>query len=297
MRQPDHELNSGSGYTTQDRSDIKNKDSQNYLCDICKLTFTSNYNLLIHLCCPHTPKSYECSVLPIIGNNQNYNPDSLSPIPQLDDPLSPVNPPSPGQLCPLDGGPSPHLPDHLPQPKRVGYFLDKKKQLSRLCKDTKLQDYEITVSPIAHSVKIKCSAGFYAQVVLPSFSNITEQYRNQVDDVTIRCIKVESRVDQSGASVTGVLVFELAYANKQDQSCIGTVTIHLHHTTRTVQLQGSSLVHDKIRSPVWFVEFFLKGVFSHHALDKAVDIDNFNLAVHDLLVDHPPIRGKFRKNN
>ena len=286
MKQSDHELNSGSGYTIQDLPNIMNKDSQSYFCSICKLTFTSNYNLLIHLCCPHTPKPVQCSVFPSMEKNQNYNPNALSPIPQLDGPISPDNLHSPGQLYPLDSDPPPHLPDHLTQPKRVGYYLDRKKQLSRLCKDTKLQDFEITVSPIAHSVKIKCSAGFYSQVVLPSFSNISEQYRNQVDDVMIRCNKVESRVDQSGASVTGVIVFELAYTSKQNQSCIGTVTIHLHHTTRTVQLQGSSLVHDKIRSPVWFVEFFLKGVFSHHALDKAVDINNFNSAVHDLLVDH-----------
>ena len=97
------------------------------------------------------------------------NLDSLSPIPQLDGPLSPNNPHIPDQLYPLGSGSSPQLPDKPTQPKRVGYSLDKKKQLSRLCKVTLLQDYEITVSPIAQSVKIKCSV---TQSVCPFVCNL-----------------------------------------------------------------------------------------------------------------------------
>ena len=50
--------------------------------------------------------------------------------------------------------------------------------------------------------------------------------------------------------------------------------------------QGSSLVHDRIRAPVWFVDSFIKGLFNHFAMTKAVDITNFNTAVHDMLTNH-----------
>ena len=63
------------------------------------------------------------------------------------------------------------------------------------CKGTKLDEHEITVSPVAHNVTIKCSVGFYTKVLLPSFSNITEQYFNKVDGVIIRYIKIENRID------------------------------------------------------------------------------------------------------
>ena len=106
-----------------------------------------------------------------------------------------------------------------------------RKQLSRLCKDTKLENYEITVSPIAHNVTIKCSAGFYAKVVLPSFSDMTEHYHNQVDGVIISCNKIEEQIDGDGANVTAMIVFELNYEQSQAQPSIGTVNVHLHHTT------------------------------------------------------------------
>ena len=72
------------------------------------------------------------------GHDDHYD-DELYSIPQLDGPSSPphslVHPTAP--------------PQDKPAFRRASYTLDKKKQLSRLCKDTKLENYEITVSPIA----------------------------------------------------------------------------------------------------------------------------------------------------
>ena len=196
----------------------------------------------------------------------------------------------------LDGGLSPppdqrlvHTPPNHPYHvnlRQAKYTLDRNKQLSRLCKDTKIEDYDITVSPIAHNVTIKCSAGFYTQVVLPSFSNMSLQYHNTTDGVLLHVVKIEGQVDATGASVTAMIVFELKYEQSREKSSIGTVTIHLHHSARKIQLQGSSMVHEQIRAPVWFVDNFLKGIFNHYARSKAVDITNFNNAAHDMLTNH-----------
>ena len=102
----------------------------------------------------------------------------------------------------------------------------------------------------------------------------------------LSCTKIEGRVDGEGANVTAALVFELSYVNKQDKPIIGTVFVHLHHTTRRVQLQGSSMVHGKVRAPVWFADKVLKGIFGYLAKDKGVDITNFNITMNDLLTDH-----------
>ena len=219
------------------------------------------------MCTPHDNASALALSSPLSCLN-----DDLSPIPQLDGALSP------DQLVTRD-----HC-HQSPNTSHASFTMNTKKQLTRLCKDTTLDDYEITVSPIAHNVNIKCSAGFYAKVVLPSLGNIAEQYDNHVDGVSIQCTEVKRVVDGAGASVTGTVVFKLSYL--ANQSFIGTVHIHLHHTTRRVQLQGSSLVHNKTRAPVWFVDKFLKGIFSQHANTMALNISKFNTAVHTMLTDH-----------
>ena len=202
-----------------------------------------------------------------------------SPIPQVDGPLSPCSPSALQSVGTSRGIGS----DNVRQNK---YCLDRNKQLARLCKDTRIEDYDITVSPVAHNVTIKCSAGFYTKVVLTSFSNMSLQYQNKVDDILIRCSKVEGQIDETGASVTAKVVFELVNEKGRDRSTIGTVTVHLHHTARKVQLQGSALVDGKVRAPIWFVDRFLKGIFSYSARSKAVDITDFNNSVHDILANH-----------
>ena len=205
--------------------------------------------------------------------------DQFSPIPQVDGPLSPSSLTSVQSM-----GASRELrPDNV---RTANYSLDRNKQLSRLCKDTRIEDYDITVSPVAHNVTIKCSAGFYTKVVLTSFANMSLQYQNKVDDIIIKCTKVEGQVDETGASVTAKVVFDLSNEKGRDKSTIGTVTVHLHHTSRKVQLQGSALVYGKVRAPIWFVDKFLKRIFSHNARSKSLDITNFNNAVHDILANH-----------
>ena len=138
---------------------------------------------------------------------------------------------------------TPYTPSHnLGAIRKYSYTLDKNKQLQRLGNDAKIDDFTITVSPIAHNVNIKCSAGFYSEVVLFSFSKVFIGYENETDGVKFKCSKIEGRVDGLGTNVTAKIIFELSYFNSYQT--IGTVTIHLHHTTRKVQLQGSSIFHE-----------------------------------------------------
>ena len=164
MNETDHELCSSSGYNTRDQSFSLNKSCLNYYCDVCHCSFQTDYCLQTHLCCPHTP------------SNSSFCHGShawQSPIPQVDGPLSPFSLSSVSQadsplFPPL---PSPALSHSsarrsdlsTPLSRQTNYILNKHKQLGKLCKDTKLDDYELTISPVAHNVNIKCSAGFYTR--------------------------------------------------------------------------------------------------------------------------------------
>ena len=89
------------------------------------------------------------------------------------------------------------------------YTLKQSKQFSRLVNDTTIEDFDITVSPVAHNVNIKCSTGFYSLVVLPAFSTITESFRNIVDDILIRVSSIKGHFDNADSNVAGVIVFTL----------------------------------------------------------------------------------------
>ena len=207
--------------------------------------------------------------------------DGIDDPPGIDDPLT--LPPALAFAQPRQSG----MPatNHPAQPlqtnvRKASFTLKQKKQLSGLCKDTKISDFDITVSPVAHNVTIKCSTGFYNLVVIPAFSGICERYENYVDGVTIRCNSITGHIDGANSNITAVIVFPLAY---QDGKSAGSVTMSLHHTTRRVQLQGSSLVHGTTRAPVWFVDHVIKGNFNFFARTKSVDISAFNTSVRDLI--------------
>ena len=161
---------------------------QLYQFNQCSLVCSSDYHLYNHPCTTHAYEEYSDDIFP---HSENYPPGpgniyplyadvELSPIPQLDGPCSPH------QSLSLNYGPA--QPQNQPNIRQAKYSLD-----------TRLEDYEISVRPIAHNVTIKCSTGFYTQLVLPSFTSITLQYYNQVDGVIIRCSKIEGQIDGIGA--------------------------------------------------------------------------------------------------
>ena len=164
------------------------------------------------------------------------------------------------------------------------YTLKQSKQFSRLVNDTTIEDFDITVSPVAHNVNIKCSTGFYSLVVLPAFSTISESFRNIVDDILIRVSSIKGHFDNADSNVAGVIVFTLECKEGKN---IGSVTMHLHYTSRLLQLQGSSLVHGRSRAPVWFVNNVIHNTFNYLAEEKKVDISNFNKKVRDILGSKP----------
>ena len=57
------------------------------------------------------------------------------------------------------------------------------------------------------------------------------------------------------------------------------MTIHLHHSARNVQMQGSSLINGSIRAPVWLAKYFVLPTFREQANLKKYLIKDVNEAI------------------
>ena len=95
----------------------------------------------------------------------------------------------------------------------------------------------------------------------------------------VTCKDIVGRIDAVGSSVTTVIHFRFY----KDKDCIGGVAVHLHHSTRLIQVQGKSVLPDKSHAPVWFVEQYLKSKFSTLAATKSTEISSMNQTVQDML--------------
>ena len=159
-------------------------------------------------------------------------------------------------------------------------MLNKPKQLKRLGKDTTREDFCITVSPSNKNVNIECSTGFYAQVVIPGLKDLIIGSCVVVAGVTVACTDIVGKVDAVGSNVNTVLHFRLQEV--KEKAHMGSVVVHLHHSTRLVQVQGGVLP-DKSSIPVWFVEHFLIHRLSKLAASQSQEISAFNQAVRNML--------------
>ena len=164
---------------------------------------------------------------------------------------------------------------------RVGFSLDRTKQLKKLRKDSAVNNYEVEISPNNENVNIHCSVGFYTKIAIPTFETLTACSTISASGVTVLCHDVTKRTDATGAATTTVIMFRLCH----DKLSVGQVTVHLHHSTRNVQLQGSALLPDNTTAPVWFVENILKDKFKIEE-SQAKDISKFNQSVSDMVTKH-----------
>ena len=162
--------------------------------------------------------------------------------------------------------------------RQSSFVMNKRKQVKKLGGDASRQDFKIEVSPSRENVNIECSTGFYAQVVIPSIRTLKIGDTEKVAGLHVFCKDIIGKIDAAGSSVNTVLHFRFNH----DKECVGGVAVHLHHTTRLVQVQGSSILPDKSHVPIWFVENYFKQKISLLANMKGKEVSAFNQAVKDM---------------
>ena len=135
----------------------------------------------------------------------------------------------------------------------ASFALDRDKQLQRLREDAKEPNYTIEISPSQENINIFCNSAYYTKVVLPTFDNLISGNVFSQGKFKVTCDDHIERFDTTNVRTTTIIKFKFLF----NSSKVGGVTVHLHHTTRNVQIQGSATLPDNYKAPLWFLHNFL----------------------------------------
>ena len=147
---------------------------------------------------------------------------------------------------------------NVPPTHFTSYSLNSAKIVDNLVSDAaRSQDIEVTVNNSGTNVNLQCSAGFYGAVAKPSFASISPGHTIVLNNAILEVLQ-ESREtrDVSGTLVNNHVKFSIK-ASGSPPVDIGILSVHLHHTTRLIQIQSSCKWPGSTPAPVWFTEFIL----------------------------------------
>ena len=235
--------------------------AKSFPCKNCRLTFIGPDDLNFHMKYEHEDPN---SPVDNLSLNLHTHVDLVSPIPQYD-------------------GPSDELSRILDPPshtstRTANYSLNQQKQTDKIIKDAALNDYDVTVNNNDMNVTIKCSPGFYLQVAKPSLLALQDKTYLSKDRIPITLTKSTKTKDRNGHENTHLLHFSMT--SDDDSEC--TVAVHLHHSTRTIQIQGSRSMPDSSKAALWFHTNVVLRKFSDLARVKQYAVKNTNEAIHQM---------------
>ena len=130
--------------------------------------------------------------------------------------------------------------------KTATFSLNKDKHINTLGTDTNLTNFAVTVNDDDKNVNIQCNTAFYDAVAKPVMCGLTKGTTLNINNISIFCTHIDFNRDNKCFEYNRVLHVKLGGSG---QFSIGKVTIHLHHTKRSIQMQGSALMPDGTRSP------------------------------------------------
>ena len=156
---------------------------------------------------------------------------------------------------------------------RVASFeLNHARQTDRIIRDSHLPDFTITQKDKYKNINIECNSGFYSEVAKPTICSLAQDFIPPIHGFTVQCESVTKNMDKADNQFNLTLFFKLIAASGKSFK----VTIHTHHSTRLVQVQGGSFLPDKSTAAQWFVCNILHERFSNLAVTKKINIQKFN---------------------
>ena len=167
---------------------------------------------------------------------------------------------------------------------RVAAFeLNQAKQTADICKDALIQDFKLIHKDQDKNINIECSSGFYAQVAKPTLCSLSQDFIPPILGFSIFCSNITKNIDARGHEYSLTMFFKITQNNDNSTK----VTIHAHHSTRLVQVQGGAAMPDKSTSALWFVKNVLYGKFQVLAGAKSLSISRLNEAITSLAGSSP----------
>ena len=133
-------------------------------------------------------------------------------------------------------------------------------------KDASINDFDVTVNNTDQNATIKCSSGFYIQVAKGCFVSLLNSSVFTKDKIAITVKSITMTNEQSGLESTRLIHFSFM----NEENILGGVAVHLHHSTRTIQIQGSQIMPDSARAALWFLNNFVTDRFKELAKTKKV---------------------------
>ena len=185
-------------------------------------------------------------------------------------------------LCPIPqlDGPGQEISEAASYPRSndvrtAAYSFNQKKQTAKIKEDAAISDFEVNVNNGDQNATVKCSAGFYIQVARASLGTIENRSVLSSGNITITVDGVTVTEDLNRLEATKLITFSFMSGLKN----LGGVKVHLHHSTRTIQIQGSSLMPDSSRAALWFLKNFVLIRFRDLAKVKNFSIRKTNEAI------------------
>ena len=169
----------------------------------------------------------------------------------------------------------PQPTDHAATVRHASFSLNQDHQVEKLVADASIVDCEFSQNNSDSNVNIKCSAGFYKAVAIPAFATLSPGFSDQHPAASITCCNIEPSIDYKGVEFNRIFWFSI----RDSSGTSASVTVHLHHTTRLVQVQGGAILTDGSVAAVWFVKNLLLGLFLKLGKARGHDISAFNQAV------------------
>ena len=164
--------------------------------------------------------------------------------------------------------------------RSTSYAMNPDYLVSRLVRDANL-DYDILCEQNCNgqNVNVKCSSGFYLAIAKPTLSSISEGHSLSVQGIiaTLSSSTTDT-IDINGLVENRLLKISLKTATVPTCS-LGTLSIHLRHSTRLVQIQASFMMPDSTMAPVWFVENVLLPMFKERGNVSSKHIQGINNAI------------------
>ena len=170
-------------------------------------------------------------------------------------------------------------PDAPPDPassyRQASFALNPDLQTNKLVSDATIVDCEFSSNNSNQNVNVKCSVGFYKAVAMPAFATLSPGFTQQSGTSVITCSNIQPSLDSNGIEFNRIFWFSV----RETDGLSAAITVHLHHSTRLVQVQGGALLSDGSVAATWFVKNLLLGLFLKLGNERGHDISAFNRAV------------------
>ena len=159
----------------------------------------------------------------------------------------------------------------------LNHALNREKQSRNLLARINTPDVQFITSPSKENVNVQCNPGFYDQVIKPAFCTITEGFSFSVNSIILSLSTVVPHLDSTLVEERRMVKFSFLLSGIPSM-----VTLHFHHTTCNLQVQGSRIMPDLNTSSVWFVKNALYERLTCLSMTKQSDIQAFHNALINL---------------